>query len=69
MLILSLLGMDFEAVVVIVTNSSLFSDLLWPYCEWGISSNSVAFSKCMNFILVKYPVYYEIGIPIIYDLW
>ena len=32
MLILGLLGMYFDAVVVFVTNSSLFSDWLWPYC-------------------------------------
>ena len=32
MQILSLLGMYFDAAVVFVTNSSLFSDWLWPYC-------------------------------------
>ena len=33
MLILGLLGMYFDGVVVFVTNSSLFSDWLWPYCD------------------------------------
>ena len=32
MLILDLLGMYFDAAVVFVTNSSLFSDWLWPFC-------------------------------------
>ena len=32
MLILGLLGMYFDAAVVFVTKSSLFSDWLWPYC-------------------------------------
>ena len=33
MLILGLLGMYFDAAVVFVTKSSLFSDWLWPYCD------------------------------------
>ena len=33
MLILGLLGMYFDAAVVFVMKSSLFSDWLWPYCE------------------------------------
>ena len=33
MLILGLLGMYFDTAVVFVTNSSLFSDWLWPYCD------------------------------------
>ena len=32
MQILDLLGMYFDAVVVEVENSLLFSDWLWPYC-------------------------------------
>ena len=32
MLNLGLLGMYFDAGVVFVTKSSLFSDWLWPYC-------------------------------------
>ena len=67
MLILSLLVMDFDVVVVIVTNSSPYIQICSDHTVSGVFLPIMWPLKM--FILVKYPAYYEIGIPIICDLW
>ena len=61
MQILGLLGIYFDAAVVFVTNSSLFSDWLWPYCEVGCFSLKIPITyfhlyRCplfnINFMLI-----------------